>query len=235
MRAGLSTGWVLDRRRYAASRRMVVRSAPGGARRSRNLHGPREELPVLQAPAAGRCRATSRRSRFAGCPRKRRLKPGARITVVVSATGFVTRTFTVHDRPQRGARVRDDAAARPAPTQELLVLMRRLLALLAGAAWPASSRRRSRAPATSRSRAPTIVFEPDNADDIDQIAGIETPTSIRFTRFGGASIGPGPAAATSFDDTDTIDCPRRASPGSSCGLERRRRRRRRIARRSRSP
>jgi hypothetical protein len=91
MRAGLSTGWVLigaDTRLQS----MVVRSAPGGA--------------VIQASCSGRgknCPFSKTRSwtvprdlapvSLRGLSGKRRLRPGARITVVVSATGFVTRTF----------------------------------------------------------------------------------------------------------------------------------------------
>ncbi len=39
-----------------------------------------------------------------GLSGKRRLKPGARITVVVSASGFVTRTFRYTIAQERGAR-----------------------------------------------------------------------------------------------------------------------------------
>jgi hypothetical protein len=44
------------------------------------------------------------------------------------------------------------------------------------------------------------------AGDIDDIAVLVTPTSIRLTRFGGAGIGPGPACG--FADPDTVDCPK---------------------------
>ena len=51
-----------------------------------------------------------------------------------------------------------------------------------------------------------LVFTTENPDDIDQISGIETPTSIRFSRFGGVTIGPGPGCTNAFGDPDTIDC-----------------------------
>jgi hypothetical protein len=89
------------------------------------------------------------------------------------------------------------------------VLIRRLLTLLAGACLGGLL-----APAIASAGHFSIVgntqilFEPDNANDIDQISGIETPTSIRFTRFGGVSVGPGPGCRNAFGDTDTIDCPK---------------------------
>ena len=42
---------------------------------------------------------------------------------------------------------------------------------------------------------PTVIYTAAPGD-IDQIAAFETPTTIRFTRFGGASFGPGPGAAS---------------------------------------
>ena len=45
-----------------------------------------------------------------------------------------------------------------------------------------------------------------DAGDIDQIAAFETPTTIRFTRFGGASFGPGPGCNFLPNDQNTIDC-----------------------------
>ena len=47
---------------------------------------------------------------------------------------------------------------------------------------------------------------PPTPGDIDQIAGFETPTTIRFTRFGGAGIGPGPDCSFVGGDPNTIDC-----------------------------
>ena len=50
----------------------------------------------------------------------------------------------------------------------------------------------------------TLVY--DAADgDVDQISGFDTGNSYRFTRFGGASIGPG-AQCTPSPDFRTIDC-----------------------------
>jgi Putative metal-binding motif len=49
----------------------------------------------------------------------------------------------------------------------------------------------------------TIVYDA-GPGDVDQIAAIETPTTYRFTRFGGAPVGPG--AGCAFIDGNTIDC-----------------------------
>ena len=86
------------------------------------------------------------------------------------------------------------------------MLMRRLLAILAAAVAIGLA-----APAVASAglfgiEGTEIVYRPDGAEDIDQISGIETPTSIRFTRFGGVSLGPGPQCRNVFFDTDTIDC-----------------------------
>jgi hypothetical protein len=45
-----------------------------------------------------------------------------------------------------------------------------------------------------------------SAGDTDQIAGFETSTSIRFTRFGGADIGPGLNCVYVDDTNNTVDC-----------------------------
>jgi hypothetical protein len=51
----------------------------------------------------------------------------------------------------------------------------------------------------------SIVFSGD--PEVDQIAGIETATSIRFTRFGGAALGGGlPCVIT--PDQQSVDCPK---------------------------
>jgi hypothetical protein len=49
-----------------------------------------------------------------------------------------------------------------------------------------------------------ITYTADD-DSTDQIAGFDIGTHIRFTRFGGASIGPG-AGCTSSNDNESIDC-----------------------------
>jgi hypothetical protein len=51
----------------------------------------------------------------------------------------------------------------------------------------------------------TIVYNGDAG--IDQIAGFDTGTSIRFTRFGGASLGGGGACQVS-PDGQSVDCPK---------------------------
>jgi hypothetical protein len=50
----------------------------------------------------------------------------------------------------------------------------------------------------------TLVYNAD-AGDVDQISGFDTGTSYRFTRFGGASIGPGPGCTLSAGG-QTVDC-----------------------------
>ena len=50
----------------------------------------------------------------------------------------------------------------------------------------------------------TLVYTA-NDGDVDQISGFETPTSYRFTRFGGAALGPGPGC-TVTPDNQTVDC-----------------------------
>jgi len=52
---------------------------------------------------------------------------------------------------------------------------------------------------------PTVIYTAAPGD-IDQIAAFETPTTLRFTRFGGASFGPGPKCAFLLNDPNTIDC-----------------------------
>jgi hypothetical protein len=44
--------------------------------------------------------------------------------------------------------------------------------------------------------------------DVDQIAAFATPTTIRFTRFGGAGVGPGQNCSSVGGDPNTIDCPK---------------------------
>jgi hypothetical protein len=51
----------------------------------------------------------------------------------------------------------------------------------------------------------TIVYTGE--DGVDQIAGFDTGTSIRFTRFGGVSLGPGPGCTVS-PDAQSVDCPK---------------------------
>ena len=55
-----------------------------------------------------------------------------------------------------------------------------------------------------------LVFTTANPDDVDQISGIETPTSIRFSRFGGVAHQQGPQCVRAFGDSDTIDCQKSA-------------------------
>ena len=52
---------------------------------------------------------------------------------------------------------------------------------------------------------PTVIYTA-TPGDIDQIAVFETPTTIRFTRFGGAGIGPGVNCEHVGNDPNTIDC-----------------------------
>lgn len=53
----------------------------------------------------------------------------------------------------------------------------------------------------------TIVFTEDAPGGADNIAAFETPTTIRFTRFGGQTIGPqGAQCALVGLDNNTVDC-----------------------------
>ena len=51
----------------------------------------------------------------------------------------------------------------------------------------------------------TIVY--DGEDGVDQIAGFETPNSIRFTRFGGVELG-GNIPCEVAPDFQSVDCPK---------------------------
>ena len=62
-----------------------------------------------------------------------------------------------------------------------------ILALAASAFAPAAAH----ATGVFQKAGPTVIYTAAPGD-IDQIAAFETPTTIRFTRFGGASFGPGP-------------------------------------------
>jgi hypothetical protein len=54
----------------------------------------------------------------------------------------------------------------------------------------------------------TLVYNA-NQGDVDQIAGFDTGTSLRFTRFGGATLG-GDIPCTVSPDNQTVDCPKSA-------------------------
>jgi hypothetical protein len=51
----------------------------------------------------------------------------------------------------------------------------------------------------------TIVYNGDAG--VDQITGFDTGTSIRFTRFGGVSLGGGPGCTVTADN-QSVDCPK---------------------------
>ena len=53
----------------------------------------------------------------------------------------------------------------------------------------------------------TITYQA-TAGDVDEISAFETPTTIRFTRFGGAGVGPGQNCSFVGGDPNTIDCPK---------------------------
>jgi len=76
-----------------------------------------------------------------------------------------------------------------------------ILALAASACAPAAAH----ATGVFEKAGPTVIYTAA-AGDIDQIAAFETPTTIRFTRFGGASFGPGPGCNFLQNDSNTIDC-----------------------------
>ncbi len=77
-----------------------------------------------------------------------------------------------------------------------------LLALTISALAPAAA---AHATGVFQIAGPTVIYTAAPGD-IDQIAAFETPTTIRFTRFGGASLGPGPGCNFVGADQDTIDC-----------------------------
>jgi hypothetical protein len=52
---------------------------------------------------------------------------------------------------------------------------------------------------------PTLVYNASGSD-VDQIAGFETETSIRFTRFGGAAVGQDAGCEVVNGDPNTVDC-----------------------------
>ena len=52
----------------------------------------------------------------------------------------------------------------------------------------------------------TAVVFSAGAGDNDDIGAIETPTTFRFTRFGGATIGPGADCQYVGGDSETVDC-----------------------------
>jgi Putative metal-binding motif len=76
-----------------------------------------------------------------------------------------------------------------------------ILALAASALAPAAAH----ATGVFEKAGPTVIYNAQ-AGDIDQIAAFETATTIRFTRFGGASFGPGPGCNFLANDSNTIDC-----------------------------
>ena len=214
MRAGLSTGWVLigaDTRLES----MVVRSAPGGA--------------VIRATCTGRgknCPFSNTRSwtvprdlapvALRGLTAKRRLRAGARITVVVSATGFVTRTFRYTIARNSAPDVRDDVSR----------ARRRLGASRADA--PAARAARRRLPGRPRragDRERRSLLRRGHPDRLR--ARQRRPTSTRSpgSRRPPASASPAsaarasdpvPAAATRSATPTRSTVPRPASPGSSC-------------------
>ena len=83
-------------------------------------------------------------------------------------------------------------------------MLRRAL-ILAGCARALLAPAAAHATGVFEKAGPTMIYTAA-AGDIDQIAAFETPTTIRFTRFGGASFGPGPGCNFLQNDSNTIDC-----------------------------
>jgi len=77
-----------------------------------------------------------------------------------------------------------------------------ILAAVVSALAPAAA---AHATGVFQKAGPTVIYTAAPGD-IDQIAAFETATTIRFTRFGGASFGPGPGCNFLANDSDTIDC-----------------------------
>jgi hypothetical protein len=82
------------------------------------------------------------------------------------------------------------------------VLKRALILALAATAFAPAA---AHATGVFEKAGPTVIYRAAPGD-IDQIAAFETPTTIRFTRFGGASFGPGPGCNFLQNDSNTIDC-----------------------------
>jgi len=84
------------------------------------------------------------------------------------------------------------------------VLRRRLLATCAAALASALLLPAVAGAGTFSVAGSTLVYNADPGD-VDQISGFDTGTSFRFTRFGGAAIGPG-AGCTVSPNGQTVDC-----------------------------
>jgi hypothetical protein len=80
------------------------------------------------------------------------------------------------------------------------MLKRALLLSLAGLAFAPAAHAGS-----FQVSGPTVIYTA-SPGDVDQIAALQTPTTIRFTRFGGAGIGPGPGCTFVGNDFNSIDC-----------------------------
>jgi hypothetical protein len=76
-----------------------------------------------------------------------------------------------------------------------------ILALVASVLAPAAAH----ATGVFEKAGPVVIYNAQPGDT-DQIAAFETATTIRFTRFGGASFGPGPGCNFLANDSNTIDC-----------------------------
>jgi hypothetical protein len=82
------------------------------------------------------------------------------------------------------------------------VLKRALILALAATAFAPAA---AHATGVFEKAGPTVIYRAAPGD-IDQLAALETQTTIRFTRFGGASFGPGPGCNFLQNDSNTIDC-----------------------------
>ena len=194
-----------DERRFARLTRLTVHNAPKGARIALTCKG--RGCPTRKT----RRRTVSRdlqRIDLRRAFRRARLGFGTRLTLRITAPQTIGRTYTYVVR--RGQLPLQDHRVPRARAIEGPVVLRLLLAARAALLL---------APATAAAdgifsvQGSTIVYDGDAG--VDEIAGFDTDTSIRFTRFGGANLGGGDPCILS-PDQQSIDCPKGAASPPSC-------------------
>src|SRR6185312_4204117 len=178
--------------------------APAQARRPQRARGRARVVPLQRAqlpdaqdpPGAGPQRAHARDA----APAVPGRPPPAGHEADGHDHGLADDRADIHLRRQARRGARDQGPLPGAePAKEPVVLRRPLLAACAAVLLlPAAASAGQFSVAGS-----TLVYNA-NAGDVDQISGFDTGTSYRFTRFGGASIGPGPGCMIS-PDGQTVD------------------------------
>ena len=122
---------------------------------------------------------------FSSSFRRARLRSGSRLTLSITAPETIGRRYTYTVR--KGALPDPRSSAARPVTQGVAVLRLARLAVALGLLLltPAAA-----SAGRSTSWARVILYDGEAGED--KIAAFETGDSVRFTRFGGASIGPGP-------------------------------------------